>query len=258
MIIPYFVYAAGLCIYQVIPNLLWERDNLFYLYSVKDFIIQISCTPLWFVTVLAVSEIVCYIIMKVNRSPIWISVCGLSLFTIGIIYNRNIRVDLPWNVDLVFFAVPFVLVGIGLRYVLNIDRMMKVQTLLILFVINICSGLVNDRVDMVSRYFDNYLLFFVAAVSGSLFLIGVANRTKKNRLLKYIGKNSFFFLGFHQINLLIILILCEKFNVFQLQTEKTILMFVDVIGAVFVVFILREITLKLQRIIKQLLYKKEI
>ena len=35
-------------------------------------------------------------------------------------------------------------------------------------------------------------------------------------------------------------------------------MFVDVIGAVFVVFILREITLKLQRIIKQLLYKKEI
>ena len=238
--------------------MLWERDNLFYLYSVKDFIIQISCTPLWFVTVLAVSEIVCYIIMKVNRSPIWISVCGLSLFTIGIIYNRNIRVDLPWNVDLVFFAVPFVLVGIGLRYVLNIDRMMKVQTLLILFVINICSGLVNDRVDMVSRYFDNYLLFFVAAVSGSLFLIGVANRTKKNRLLKYIGKNSFFFLGFHLINLLIILILCEKFNVFQLQTEKTILMFVDVIGAVFVVFILREITLKLQRIIKQLLYKKEI
>ena len=136
--------------------------------------------------------------------------------------------------------------------------MMKVQTLLILFVINICSGLVNDRVDMVSRYFDNYLLFFVAAVSGSLFLIGVANRTKKNRLLKYIGKNSFFLLGFNKINLLIILILCEKFNVFQLQTEKTILMFVDVIGAVFVVFILREITLKLQRIIKQLLYKKEI
>ena len=42
MIIPYFVYAAGLCIYQVIPNLLWERDNLFYLYSVKDFIIQIE------------------------------------------------------------------------------------------------------------------------------------------------------------------------------------------------------------------------
>ena len=196
--------------------------------------------------------------MKVNKSPIWVSVWGLSLFIIGIIYNLQVRIYLPWNADLVFFAVPFVLFGIGLRHVLNIDKVMKVQTLLILFAINVCSELANDRVDMVCRNFGNYLLFFVAAVSGSLFLIGVANRVRKNRALKYIGKNSFFFLGFHQINLLIILILCEKFNVFQLQTEKTILMFVDVIGAVFVVFILREITLKLQRIIKQLLYKKEI
>ena len=87
LIIPYFVYAAGFCIYQVIPNWLWG-DEIFRLYSIKEFVVQINCTPLWFVTVLAVSEIVCYIIMKVNRSPIWISVCGLSLFTIGIIYNR--------------------------------------------------------------------------------------------------------------------------------------------------------------------------
>ena len=94
MIIPYFVYAAGFCIYQVIPNWLWG-DEIFRLYSIKEFVVQINCTPLWFVTVLAISEIVCYIIMKVNKSPIWVSVWGLSLFIIGIIYNLQVRIYLP-------------------------------------------------------------------------------------------------------------------------------------------------------------------
>ena len=84
---------------------------------------------------------------------------SLSL-VIGIIYNLQVRIYLPWNADLVFFAVPFVLFGIGLRHVLNIDKVMKVQTLLILFAINVCSELANDRVDMVCRNFGNYLLFF--------------------------------------------------------------------------------------------------
>lgn len=250
LIIPYFVYAAGFCIYQVIPNWLWG-DEIFRLYSIKEFVVQINCTPLWFVTVLAISEIVCYIIMKVNKSPIWVSVWGLSLFIIGIIYNLQVRIYLPWNADLVFFAVPFVLFGIGLRHVLNIDKVMKVQTLLILFAINVCSELANDRVDMVCRNFGNYLLFFVAAVSGSLFLIGVANRVRKNRALKYIGKNSFFFLGFHITNLLILFVICAKLNIFQSPNEKTSLMLVVVFCTLIIICILRESTLKIKKYIKK-------
>lgn len=96
-----FRICSRFCIYQVIPNWLWG-DEIFRLYSIKEFVVQINCTPLWFVTVLAISEIVCYIIMKVNKSPIWVSVCGLSLFIIGIIYNLQVRIYLPWNADLVF------------------------------------------------------------------------------------------------------------------------------------------------------------
>ena len=134
---------------------------------------------------------------------------------------------------------------------LNIDKVMKVQTLLILFAINVCSELANDRVDMVCRNFGNYLLFFVAAVSGSLFLIGVANRVRKNRALKYIGKNSFFFLGFHITNLLILFVICAKLNIFQSPNEKTSLMLVVVFCTLIIICILRESTLKIKKYIKK-------
>ena len=108
----------------------------------------------------------------------------------------------------------------------------------------------NNRVDMFGMYYGNYILFFISAVCGSLaFILLIKMFADKNRLLAYIGRNSFFYLAFHQINLLIVLIACERFGWLQDPSNKMLLMCLDVILAVMLVGFLHEGFYKVQKII---------
>lgn len=156
---------------------------------------------------------------------------------------------------MVLFAAPFILLGFLIRK-WNIPERINGIGIVVLLCINLFIENWNGRIDMYGNCYGNYALFAVAAISGSLAIIGIARNLKgRHWVLEYIGNHSFFYLAFHQITLSLLLIVCMQHGWLQDKNWQGVLMITDVFFAVIVVGVLREI-LKILRN-KVIMYETE-
>lgn len=163
---------------------------------------------LWFIPVLALAEILFLLMSKFTNSRyIQTSIAIISLFVGFALYNINC--PNPYNWTLVPTAMAFYAFGNIFRNFMNISR----SRILILLIASLFVSLLCFLNPEKPEWFINKLVSlwtFPAALGGTLFICTFMMYTERYipsivmAILKYIGKNTFLILAFHQIILQLI------------------------------------------------------
>lgn len=189
LFIKYLVHIRGMeLLYAAL------RHSFYILYSFGDASKMPSCSPLWFLPCLFISDIYLYIFLRLSKVK-----KGVMLLT-GIIafawlVNNDIT-QLPWHFDIAFLGMIFMYMGLILQRYAILEKIKIMHQLVILC----CGGVLilqNTRVDMLSRQFCNPLLFFIGSTCLVIVCMSVFYKQKGVKLLSWIGRNSMFFMGFN-------------------------------------------------------------
>jgi len=178
--------------------------------------------PIWYLPSLFCSELLFFAIRKFFAKyailPIILSV-GIGIFLTEIHFIR-----LPYGIDVSLFSILFIYIGYISRKRNWIEKgissprpFLKIILILGFLLLTIIVSQVNtgeELVSMVKRSFNNYLLFFIGGLSGTLFLLYLGSFFNKSAVFNFFGRNTVIILGFHLMTLTII----KGIQVFALKT----------------------------------------
>ncbi|MEH7549320.1 acyltransferase family protein [Neobacillus vireti] len=182
---------------------------------------------LWFVACLFCTELLFYFIAKIGQTKKAIGFFLLVISVVGCFYNKMVGQPLPWNIDVAMISVGFYGAGYLFKeYNKNLERFNHLKALVLLLIVNLFTGYFNyvltgERVDFYNSSLGNIVLFYLSAFSGIGAFVILIKHMKKNKVLQYIGKNSFIYLAFHQKIV---------FFVFSLLIQKSIFNFESIIN----------------------------
>ena len=170
--------------------------------------------PLWFVTCLFVVETLYYFISK-TKTAVNISICILFAVIGHFMLNNNLSFDftkLPWNIEAAMSAMLFYSAGnifadkFGLKYIPSFSENKKTVAWCIiafLTIIIFVGSYLNGHVSIGSNQLGKstiafYLIGFCGIVSTLIFSAILEKHSNKALdFLKWIGKNSFYFMAIH-------------------------------------------------------------
>jgi fucose 4-O-acetylase-like acetyltransferase len=178
--------------------------------------------PLWFLPSLFCAEIMLYWIKRILKN--YFSIVIICLFGLGILLKEMNLFRLPLGIDVALFALLFIQTGQWLknknrmdRYICNPPLWMKMLLSIVFLFVTIYISQVNGEpniVSMAKRIFNNYVLYLIGAVSGSLFILYLSNCLLfKSPIFNFYGRNTIVILCLH----LIILSLIKGIQVFILH-----------------------------------------
>ena len=217
LVMPYFIFSFIALLYGIIA----KKSNFDLSFQSTDLNLSMNCmflgirgynltynSALWFLLALFFSELLFYFLYKLcKKDNLLLLISVFSVAILGIIYNYFVKISLPWNLDVVPFALVFVCFGYFLSqgYIKIPKKISSNVEMIILFVIGIVTWLINrkilsyDKVDMFYSVYGNYFIFFVSACSTSLaIMLFFKNNIQKMELLSWCGKNSMIIFGLHQ------------------------------------------------------------
>lgn len=224
LLIPYFFYntvcfliyvvngifTGSLAIDGILVNaigILYSRYML-YVGTAEENItfLNISNSPLWFLTALFVSFVLFETLQKMHAK--WKSVLIACYLLISISLS-NLPILLPWSIDTAFLGAIFIEFGCFLSRK-NIDGLSSKNRLSIYtccLLIYLPLVVINGQVNMSIREYGNIphisvLLFLIIGISGSIlyFLTCIAFQGNViSRILARIGTNTITILGIHMI-----------------------------------------------------------
>lgn len=180
--------------------------------SVKDFIfgflLQIRTEPFsiqWFLTVLFLSEIGLFIIIKKIKTRKLINIFLLLLSLISFIITKCAFIfdfDVPYSFDILGLMMSFVYFGYIMKnekIFMNLNKIKRSILLLssgVLCFIN--QKIFGYNVDVCGKQIGSYCLFYIMAIFNIIALMNIFKNIKwKNKLLNYIGRNSLFYYLIH-------------------------------------------------------------
>ena len=174
--------------------------------------------PLWFVTCLFVIEIAYYFIAK-TKAAVNIAI-GVLCAAIGyFMLNNNLAFDftkLPWNIEAAMSALLFYSIGnlfkvhVGLSWLPDFTKNKKVASWLCIFILTVLLLIlapINGHVTLGSNSLgSNAFLFYVLGFFGIASTMLFSSSIEQARLpfipkitdfIRWIGKNSFYFMATH-------------------------------------------------------------
>ena len=220
LICPYILFYLLSIIYTLAMDVIAVGvNNLSYdkylSYLVQMFLAQGSSksvnAPLWFVPCLLMVEILYYFISKLNVRKIVLT-CAILVFVGWLIESGKLPFDntlLPWSLDSALFALGFLALGnLCSEYIKKLFKTINLykHKLLICFLVfavfisaTIFLGLLNGKVSLGSKILNNGFLFYLTGISGTIAIFSLSLIFEKNKLLQYIGKNSFYIMSSHYL-----------------------------------------------------------
>lgn len=260
LIVPYFVFSFITFIIFVLfteirhpeqiiasgkVNLI---DNFFSIFISANGIIMMSHSPpLWFLTCLFLTEIqfyfICQALGTVNillKEVILIILVTLIMSIFGYLDYLFLNIHFPWGLETSWTVMIIYASGYLSKqwlqlhiHKLHSNKISFLKILPIIFVlitISIISSQINSFVNLVYNKTGNYLLFLISAFTGivlflilSLLLTKVAEQFSLRNILKFIGRNTIFILGFNSIGILMYVALTYALNVQGLYDSKSII-----------------------------------
>lgn len=154
---------------------------------------------LWFLPCIFLTANLFYFIGKLSKK--YIVLINILFIGLNIILSRVLTIDLPWSLPIVSIALPFYSFGYLFKDKIQekkIDSKYLLGTLL-LFILSVLTHKTNGKIEMSENEYNNILLFLLAGVSGSLFLINIVKLipSEKFKWMSFLGVNTLILLAFH-------------------------------------------------------------
>jgi len=178
-------------------------------------------TPLWFLPCMFSTVCLLYLLVHLPKKLAFITILICSV--IGYNLPQWLYFRLPLSIDLAMLCMIFTAAGYYFRnYWLNSPPLSWLATsgfmTIWLLAAWFNSGMLNPihMIDINNGIFNNYFLFVIAAISGTIVTVNVAKRILSFPLLAYVGKNSIGILGLHMLIYLTITVIFTKLLHFPL------------------------------------------
>ena len=205
LIIPYFWLAFSLAILRIVfrESLAFSVKHLKWLISIPiGWRLNGWYFTMWFIPTLFFAELLFYILFrKKQNSKKSFVFAMMGSFLMGIIASKKVK-GFIWSLDLVPFALVFLILGYMLHSLVENDRGHRcgLEAVIFLWIVNLVTGFWNYKCySMVDLYYcktGHPILFLVSACSGVLGTILVCKMIEKNKLIEYIGRNSLVYYAF--------------------------------------------------------------
>ena len=209
LLIPYFTLGIPMVAFKILFSLYQKTftiDSTIEL--VKNFVFQKRLWTLWYIACLFFLNIIFYLVTKFANKNISKAVIVIAMAFIGLVYYKSGGLPLPWNIDACFMAIPFFFGGFVLNENSNkIDNLLsqtknKILVFLAFGLINVVFGYLNIRatgkgLEMFYSEYANPLFTYISAFAG-IFAVIIFSRFFTIKPIRYIGKNSLIYYGWHQ------------------------------------------------------------
>lgn len=237
LLLPYVIFSALTWLVWVAYSIVFKSDVESYFSPLLQTVIaqgsggyMVHNVPLWFVTCLFVVEVLYYFISK-TKIAVNLTICILFAIIGHFMLNNNLNFDftkLPWNIEAALSAMLFYSAGnllvikFGLNYFPDLSKNKKSTAWCIMafLTIIVCFGaLFNGHVSIGSNQlgkntFAFYFIGFCGIASTLIFSSILENHSYKFlSFLKWIGRNSFYFMAIHvPVKGIIVVIIAKLFN----------------------------------------------
>lgn len=155
--------------------------------------------PLWFLPCLFVTSLIFYFLFKIFNKSLNLFIMAIVLVSIIGYYSVNyLPMALPWSIDIALNAVTFYSAGYLFRNYFE-DKFFRITKIIIIPLLLISLFSINmDITDLnLWKFNENYLTFYLIALSGILSYIYIFRKIGSSRFLEYYGKNSLIVFGLH-------------------------------------------------------------
>ena len=223
LIVPYFIFASigfvvSYFVYEWKMKLTIKRIIKGLFYHTQPEVLHVG--QIWFLVALFVAGVLFYILEKYilkNKSKLFtffiylvISIIGFNILNIlktSSVIKLPLKFErLPFKVDTALTAVIFLKIGNVIRKyniienIGNISKIKYVIFIIVLLCINILVGTdTNGYVNICSCVYGGYINYYLASISGSLVVLLISLKIKRNKILCYYGKNTLPMFAMHSL-----------------------------------------------------------
>jgi fucose 4-O-acetylase-like acetyltransferase len=165
----------------------------------------VNNVPLWFLPCLFITVNILHLLrVSFQFSMTKLAVSLLIISILAFLESKYMTASLPWMLDTALTAVVFSGCGLiaktiqhaGLKIVPH-SRASAVALFLAFLGVTIYCSFANGRVDMNTRHYGNYFLFYGAAISGILSCALLARVMPPIPIISYVGMHSITILVLH-------------------------------------------------------------
>ncbi len=150
---------------------------------------------LWFLPAVFICSIVMYALVKLFKEKLIFM--NLTAFILAVLVYAVVKIcklNFPWFADVSIIAMPFLTIGYTCKNKSLCDKLKKPLVFVVSFLLCTVIGTVNSTlfwpVEMKSRSFGNFPLFYIVAFLGCVMIASSSMLISKNRVLEYFGRNS--------------------------------------------------------------------
>ncbi len=203
LVVPYLSFGiiAITIVYFGKPSVFPQKLSAFLVYSTEEYPLA---TAMWFLAALFVSNVVYFVIDRVNNNIIkTLVIVVLAVF--GEVFTHLTNIVLP-------YAIGPALVGVGLMHIGRLMRpyeqqlvSLKSYVVIYLAILGAALSLIEGCVSMRSGTYPNIILFWVVAVINIVVMLNVASfldkRLKQGPIWQYLvklGQNAIVYVMFNQ------------------------------------------------------------
>lgn len=215
LVIPYFCLGLVIYLFYASIYLFEQRNTEDYWQMFKGLVEQKAFWTIWFLAALFCGELLLWLMLKICKGRLLhTTIFSLCTMSAALFYYRNGGTTLYWCFDVGCVAQFFILLGYIFKLKYDgigafINSLNKIVLLILLFVVNICSGfacirLSGSQLDMSVGIYGHEILTLISAISGIGALVLLCQMIS-NRFLIYLGRNTMIFFAWHSR---IILVAC--------------------------------------------------
>lgn len=217
MIIPYLILSFLTYVYWVLIENRFNGNTSNVLNPfIQIFIAQGSSgymlhnIPMWFIPCLFLVEHICFFISKISKKYIRILISillGIIGYILTTIQSNLINFkELFWSIEIVLVAIPFYMTATEIVNIISKEKLENIVLdnknimtiiLIICTVILFFTANVNGHISMGSDKLGNIVLFYLNVFLGIIIIMLISIFIRKNRLLEFMGKKSFFIMATH-------------------------------------------------------------
>lgn len=256
LLFPYLFFFIIFLLFFTCKDLYLETNNFYNNCIGLFFQFPGYVYSIWFLICLFVLQILFYFVTKRTQNNIYkISFFSLFILIIGIIYFKTINVHLIWQLQILFTALPFFSLGYIFKITNILNKIHNTSCFIICFTLSLFLFYLKTKyfisyTSLTSNIYGNFIIFYLLAISSSLYIVIFSKKISYLWPLNYIGKNSLVIFSLQQPLVLFPLIyifekyfgnhIYMKFNLIEKLSLTTIELYITLFILILINLVLKK------------------